>query len=197
MGLSEGVGDIQNHSIGNHGTHCSSPHATSDAVRGGLFESAGLAGGWTARVERDPCLSIAGADHQLIVVARADDTTFGILHSRFHEIWSLRLCTWLGKGNDPRYTPSTTFETFPFPSGLTPSVPASGHVSDPRAKAVALEPRRLVELRDRRLNPPGWVEVGRRAGSPAIRKRPVPRRRDAAKALKNREPLPRPPAVVR
>ena len=50
-------------------------------------------------------------DHQLIVVARDDDVTFGILHSRFHELWSLRLCTWLGKGNDPRYTPSTTFET--------------------------------------------------------------------------------------
>ena len=29
-------------------------------------------------------------DSQLIVIARDDDTTFGILHSRFHEIWSLR-----------------------------------------------------------------------------------------------------------
>ena len=44
-------------------------------------------------------------DHQLIVIARDDDTTLGILHSRFHEAWSLRLGTWLGKGNDPRYTP--------------------------------------------------------------------------------------------
>ena len=52
-------------------------------------------------------------DHQLIVIAREDDTTFGILHSRFHEAWSLRRGTWLGKGNDPRYTPTTTFETFP------------------------------------------------------------------------------------
>jgi type II restriction/modification system DNA methylase subunit YeeA len=43
-------------------------------------------------------------DHQLIAVARGDDTTFGILHSRFHEAWSLGLCTWLGVGNDPRYT---------------------------------------------------------------------------------------------
>ena len=49
---------------------------------------------------------------------------FGILHSRFHEAWSLRLGTWLGKGNDPRYTPTTTFETFPFPEGLSPDVPA-------------------------------------------------------------------------
>ena len=44
-------------------------------------------------------------DSATIAIARDDDTTFGILHSRFHEAWSLRLCTWLGKGNDPRYTP--------------------------------------------------------------------------------------------
>ena len=60
-------------------------------------------------------------DKALIVVSRADDATFGILHSRFHELWSLRMCTWLGVGNDPRYTPTTCFETFPFPAGLTPA----------------------------------------------------------------------------
>jgi hypothetical protein len=58
--------------------------------------------------------------HAVCIAARADDTTFGILHSRFHELWSLRMCTWLGVGNDPRYTPTTCFETFPFPAGLTP-----------------------------------------------------------------------------
>ena len=57
-------------------------------------------------------------DKMLIVIARSDHTTFGVLHSRFHEVWSLGLCTWLGKGNDPRYTPTTTFETFPFPEGI-------------------------------------------------------------------------------
>lgn len=56
-----------------------------------------------------------------VAITRADDTTFGILHSRFHELWSLRMCTWLGVGNDPRYTPTTCFETFPFPAGLTPA----------------------------------------------------------------------------
>ena len=97
-------------------------------------------------------------DHQLIVIARDDDTTFGILHSRFHELWSLRLCTWLGKGNDPRYTPSSTFETFPFPPGLTPNMPAADYPADPRAAAIAGAARRLVELRDRWLNPPEWAE---------------------------------------
>jgi len=38
-------------------------------------------------------------DCQLVAIAREDDTTFGILHSRFHELWALRLCTWLGVGN--------------------------------------------------------------------------------------------------
>ena len=59
-------------------------------------------------------------------VARDDDTTFGILHSRFHETWSLRLGTSLE--DRPRYTPTTTFETFPFPEGLSPNVPAAEYL---------------------------------------------------------------------
>ncbi|WP_337957939.1 DNA methyltransferase [Simplicispira suum] len=59
--------------------------------------------------------------HQTVIaIARADDTTFGILHSRLHELWSMHMGTWLGVGNDARYTPTTCFETFPFPAGLTP-----------------------------------------------------------------------------
>ena len=92
------------------------------------------------------------------VVARDDDTTFGILHSHFHEIWSLRMCTYLGVGNDPRYTPTTCFETFPFPEGLTPSLPASAYVDDPRAQRIAEAARALVEARDRWLNPPEWTD---------------------------------------
>ena len=124
-------------------------------------------------------------DHQLIVIARDDDTTFGILHSRFHELWSLRLGTWLGKGNDPRYTPSTTFETFPFPAGLTLDIPAADYADDPRAAAIAGAVRRLVELRDRWLNPPEWVEWVDEP-VPGYPKRPLPRDEDAAKALKKR-----------
>jgi hypothetical protein len=111
-------------------------------------------------------------DTALVVVTRADDTTFGILHSRFHELWSLRLCTWLGKGNDPRYTPTTTFETFPFPSGLTPADTNQGtetldsgaivpivvpQVAD-HARAIAEAAHRLNRLRENWLNPPEWTE---------------------------------------
>ena len=124
-------------------------------------------------------------DSATIAFARDDDTTFGVLHSRFHELWSLRLGTWLGKGNDPRYTPTTTFETFPFPPGLAPDVPATEYASNPRAMAVALEARRLVELRDRWLNPPEWVEWVDEPVS-GYPKRSVPRNEAAAKELKKR-----------
>ena len=124
-------------------------------------------------------------DKQLVVIARDDDTTFGILHSRFHELWSLRLCTWLGKGNDPRYTPSTIFETFPFPPGMTPDTPAANYANDPYAAAIADTARRLVELRGRWLNPPEWIEWVDEP-VPGYPKRPVPRDEDATKALKKR-----------
>ena len=124
-------------------------------------------------------------DCQLIVIARDDDTTFGILHSRFHEAWSLRLGTWLGKGNDPRYTPTTTFETFPFPEGLSPDIPASDYANDPRAVAIAEAARRLVELRDHWLNPPEWVEWVDEPVS-GYPKHPVPRDEAMAKELKKR-----------
>lgn len=97
-------------------------------------------------------------DHQLIVVARNEDASFGVLHSRFHNVWALALCTWLGVGNDPRYTPSTTFETFPFPEGLTPNIPATEYADDPRSIAIAEAARRLNELREAWLNPPDLVE---------------------------------------
>lgn len=97
-------------------------------------------------------------DGQIVVIACDDDTTFGILHSRFHEIWSLRMCTYLGVGNDPRYTPTTCFETFPFPEGLTPNLPASAYADDPRAQRIAAAARVLVEARDRWLNPPEWTD---------------------------------------
>jgi len=122
-------------------------------------------------------------DHQLIVIARDDDTTFGILHSRFHEIWSLRLGTSLE--DRPRYTPTSTFATFPFPTGLPPAVPATEYASDPRATAIAEAARHLVELRDRWLNPPEWVEWVDEP-FPGYPNRPIPRDEDAATALKKR-----------
>ena len=49
----------------------------------------------------------------VIVFGRSDDFFLGILHCRFHEVWALRQGTRLE--TRPRYTPTTCFETFPFP----------------------------------------------------------------------------------
>ncbi len=101
-------------------------------------------------------------DKNLTVIARSDDTTFGILHSRFHELWSLRMGTSLE--DRPRYTPTTTFETFPFPAG-----------DEGAAQAIAAAAQRLDQLRNQWLNPPEWTDWVRtpeeeKAGYPA---RPV------------------------
>ena len=98
---------------------------------------------------------------QLIVIARDDDTTFGILHSRFHGLWSLCLCTWLGKGNDPCYAPNTTFEMFPLPAGLTRMRPrsATAYEEDSCARSRSRMLRAdSPTLRDRWLHPPERVE---------------------------------------
>ncbi|MDX6751298.1 class I SAM-dependent DNA methyltransferase [Geminicoccaceae bacterium 1502E] len=94
-------------------------------------------------------------DSQLIVIARSDDTTFGILQSRIHEMWALRLGTSLE--DRPRYTPSTTFETFPFPEGLTPNISSADYRNDPRARRIADAARRLNEWREAWLNPTDLV----------------------------------------
>lgn len=93
----------------------------------------------------------------VVGIARADDVTFGVLHSRFHEVWSLRLCTWLGVGNDPRYTPTTTFETFPFPVDLTPDTKPEAYIN-PHAAVIAAAAAELNTLREAWLNPPEWVD---------------------------------------
>lgn len=50
----------------------------------------------------------------------------------------------------PRYTPTTTFETFPFPWP-----PGQEPTDDPKVKAIAEAARALVEKRDAWLNPAG------------------------------------------
>ena len=95
-------------------------------------------------------------ENTVVVISRDDDTTFGILHSRLHELWALRLGTALE--DRPRYTPSTTFETFPFPEGLTPNIQASDYAADPRARKIAAAAARLNELRENWLNPADLVK---------------------------------------
>ncbi|MYC61806.1 MAG: class I SAM-dependent DNA methyltransferase [Caldilineaceae bacterium SB0661_bin_34] len=122
-------------------------------------------------------------DHQLIVIARDDDAVLGILHSRFHEAWSLRLGSTLE--DRPRYPTAAAFYTFPFPDGLNLNVHTDGSMMAPRALAIKDAARNLVILRDRWLNPPEWVEWIEEP-VPGYPKRPVPRNPSAASALKQR-----------
>ena len=78
-------------------------------------------------------------DHQLIVIAWDDDFSFGVLHSRFHEVWALAMGTQLE--SRPRYTPTTCFETFPFPEP-----------DDAQRDAIAQAAAQLNEFRENKLN---------------------------------------------
>jgi type II restriction/modification system DNA methylase subunit YeeA len=89
----------------------------------------------------------------LIVVACEDDYSFGVLQSRFHETWARAQGTQVRERESGfRYTPTTCFETFPFPWA-----PGTEPRDDPKVTAIAAAARELDELRTRWLNPPEWV----------------------------------------
>jgi type II restriction/modification system DNA methylase subunit YeeA len=78
-----------------------------------------------------------------LVFARDDDMFFGVLHSRIHEVWARAQGTQLREEESGcRYTPTTSFETFPLP-----------HPTAELAEAIAIAARELVEQRDRWLKP--------------------------------------------
>ena len=79
------------------------------------------------------------------VFLRDDDYTFGVLHSRIHELWARGMGTQLREVESGfRYTPTTCFETFPFPEP-----------DDAQRTAIGEAAARLNELREGWLNPPG------------------------------------------
>jgi type II restriction/modification system DNA methylase subunit YeeA len=91
-------------------------------------------------------------DHQVTAIIREDDYFLGVLQSKPHELWSLRLGSTLE--DRPAYRPSTTFETYPFPWP-----PGHEPKDDPRVEAIAEATRELVAKRDAWLNPPGATEA--------------------------------------
>lgn len=98
-------------------------------------------------------------DSRIFAFVRSDDLFFGVLHSRFHESWTYRTCSWHGVGNDPTYNSAGVFETFPFPAGLTPNTSTNEYKNDPRAIAIANAAKRLDELRNAWLNPPALIDI--------------------------------------
>ena len=82
-------------------------------------------------------------DSALDVFAKDDDYFFGVLHSRPHEVWALSTGTQLReKETGFRYTPTTCFETFPFPT--------SNEVEQER---ISLAAKELYERREKWLHP--------------------------------------------
>ena len=85
-------------------------------------------------------------DVTLVVIARDDEYTFGVLHSRFHEVWALAMGTQLE--SRPRYTHTSCFETFPFP-----------RPDEAQREAIAEAARVLNQRRENWLNPPDASEA--------------------------------------
>jgi len=81
----------------------------------------------------------AHPDHKLVVVASDEESMLGILQSQVHEHWSL------AKGSRqedrPVYTPTTCFETFPFP-----------RPTDTQREAIAEAARSVDEYRQAALD---------------------------------------------
>ena len=88
-------------------------------------------------------------DVTLVVIARDDDFTFGVLQSRLHELWARASGTQLREAESgTRYTHTSCFETFPFP-----------RPDDAQRDAIAEAARVLNERRENWLNPPGASEA--------------------------------------
>jgi type II restriction/modification system DNA methylase subunit YeeA len=88
-------------------------------------------------------------DCQLIVFAKDDYAFFGIVHSRVHEVWTREpgnTSQLRERESGLRYTPTTCFETFPFPKP-----------TKPQEAAIAAAAKELDTLRNNWLNPPEWT----------------------------------------
>ena len=104
-------------------------------------------------------------DSAVVAIARDDDYTFGVLHSHTHEVWALNTGTQLREAESGfRYTPTTCFETFPFPE------PTEG-----QREAISEAARELDKLREGWLNPPNTTasELKRRTLTNLYNARPT------------------------
>ncbi len=90
-------------------------------------------------------------DDGIYIFASEGDYFFGILHSKVHEIWALKQGTSLE--DRPRYTPTTTFETFPFPwpPGAEPCEGSQPSQGWQQVQAIAAHAKALDEFRT------GWL----------------------------------------
>jgi hypothetical protein len=121
-------------------------------------------------------------DHRIYVFARQDDYFLGVLHSRFHETWSLRSGSTLE--DRPSYVGTTCFETFPFP--WPPGSEPAGHTAHQAISAAAAQ---LHAERDAWLNPPGVPES-------KLKKRTLTNLYNALAVLRGKESIKLAPAAA-
>ena len=124
-------------------------------------------------------------DTRLVVIASDAEYVFGVLHSRAHEAWSLRTGSSHGKGNDPQYTPSRSFETFPFPWPLNTPEDALTTQQREHRDAIGAAAKELDDKRRLWLNPPEWVREVPDV-IPSLPTRLLPVDDEAAEQLKKR-----------
>ncbi len=87
--------------------------------------------------------------NSVVAIASDDDYMLGVLHSRIHVPWALAQGSQLREAQSGlRYTPTTCFETFPFPEP-----------TNEQRETIAEAARRLNELREGWLNPPDMTET--------------------------------------
>jgi hypothetical protein len=93
--------------------------------------------------------SVVVPDCQLVAFAREDDYFFGVISSRIQSIWALSQGTQVRERESGfRYTPTTCFDTFPFP-----------HAAAEHEIGIGSAARGLNDLRERWLNPPEWTQT--------------------------------------
>ena len=86
-------------------------------------------------------------DQQLLAYPWSDDYFFGILHSYAHEVWARSQGTQVRERESGfRYTPTSCFETFPFPTS-----------NESQKATIAEAAKELDSLRNNWLNPPEWT----------------------------------------
>ena len=91
-------------------------------------------------------------DSAVVAIARDDDYTFGVLHSRIHEVWARATGTQLREAESGfRYSHSATLGTFPFP-----------RPTDEQREEITDAARELNKLRE------GWLNPVDADGNPAL-----------------------------
>ena len=125
------------------------------------------------------------ADNAVVWFAVDSVLHLGLLHSRIHEVWTRRRCSYQGVADTPRYKHTDVFLPFPFPEGLQLNLPPQTWTQHPQAAAITKAASNLLTVRENWLNP---LELVHRIADvlPGYPDRIVAKDEPAARVLKER-----------